>query len=413
MRILFGAPVLALALLMPSNASARVLINEIAWMGSEAGATCEWIELYNDSDEDVSLSGWTIEIENESGTKNIVQLSKASNLLPEERRYESIPANGLFLVARSGNASDGCADALPGTIADWLGSFGSGISNTGARLVLRSPDNEEDRANDELKKWTGSDGFGGTNPSNGVKKTPQRLQNGQWTTAEPTPRAWYQGPQSEAPDMPADPDEGTATSSPVVTIGGTAPSVAPPPYALPKLYLVTGPNRIVVSGPETPFRAHVFDERGQHRSGATVWWSFGDGMRQKGQAVAHRFSAPGEYLVAVRAEDGKGSVIKTLIVTVVASEVSIASIEAGGIRLRNGHPHFADISGWELHAGGDFFRVPEDTALLPGRDVLFSWDVMRMASSSEAVLAYPGGREAFAYAPPALPSADEQDTMDG
>jgi len=45
-----------------ANAAApgSVVINEVAWMGTSASTTEEWIELYNTTGSDIDLSGWTI-----------------------------------------------------------------------------------------------------------------------------------------------------------------------------------------------------------------------------------------------------------------------------------------------------------------------------------------------------------------
>ena len=37
-----------------------VVINEIAWMGTKANSSDEWIELYNNTSQDISLEGWTL-----------------------------------------------------------------------------------------------------------------------------------------------------------------------------------------------------------------------------------------------------------------------------------------------------------------------------------------------------------------
>ncbi len=46
---------------MPVFASASVVINEIAWMGTEVSSTDEWIELYNKANREIDLTGWWIE----------------------------------------------------------------------------------------------------------------------------------------------------------------------------------------------------------------------------------------------------------------------------------------------------------------------------------------------------------------
>ncbi len=48
---------LVIFLIMPVFAHARVVINEIAWMGTKESQYGEWIELYNDASEVVDLAG--------------------------------------------------------------------------------------------------------------------------------------------------------------------------------------------------------------------------------------------------------------------------------------------------------------------------------------------------------------------
>lgn len=116
--------------LFPSVAAADVRINEIAWMGTDAGgANCEWIELYNSDSEVVDLSGWTIVITNAGATTpKVIDLGEEESV-----KYTGIARNGFYLVARNSGA---CPNLAPATTADWLGSFGNGISNTGAKIEL-------------------------------------------------------------------------------------------------------------------------------------------------------------------------------------------------------------------------------------------------------------------------------------
>lgn len=44
----------------PSTSSMDVVVSEIAWMGTITSANDEWIELYNNTDADVSLAGWCL-----------------------------------------------------------------------------------------------------------------------------------------------------------------------------------------------------------------------------------------------------------------------------------------------------------------------------------------------------------------
>ena len=57
----FRSLLLALFLISPLfSYAASVFINEVAWMGTTASASDEWIELYNAGSTDVDISGWTL-----------------------------------------------------------------------------------------------------------------------------------------------------------------------------------------------------------------------------------------------------------------------------------------------------------------------------------------------------------------
>jgi len=46
--------------------SKEVVINEVAWMGTKASFSDEWLELYNNTDREINLEGWTLKAEDES-----------------------------------------------------------------------------------------------------------------------------------------------------------------------------------------------------------------------------------------------------------------------------------------------------------------------------------------------------------
>lgn len=63
-----------------------VVINEIAWMGTKAHHSDEWIELYNKTNSDIDLSEWTLESRNQKFSVALSQI---------------IPAKGYFLLERT------------------------------------------------------------------------------------------------------------------------------------------------------------------------------------------------------------------------------------------------------------------------------------------------------------------------
>lgn len=189
---------------------------------------------------------------------------------------------------------------------------------------------------------------------------------------------------SEAPSA----DDALSSSS------GGSPEYAP----IPILRIMTAGNHTVTSGADTAFAAVVYDTRGNRRDDALVTWSFGDGMRRTGANVLHAFYEPGEYAVIVHAKTSDGG--DTAVVnTITAKDLSvrISAISARGITLVNNGTRPVDLSLWRLAMGGQAFKIPEDTQILPGRSVLFPMQVIQLPAADTASLLYPSGEVAAAY----------------
>ena len=64
-----------------------IVINEICWMGTEEGWQYEWLELYNDTDKEINLTGW--KIENGKAKQKTLEISEGK-----------IAANDYFLICK-------------------------------------------------------------------------------------------------------------------------------------------------------------------------------------------------------------------------------------------------------------------------------------------------------------------------
>jgi len=116
-KILF----LLILLFFPFQASSlenlSVVINEIAWMGTEESHSNEWMELYNNTSNNISIEGWKIT------TKSIeIPLSG------------EIPAKGFFLLERTDD------ETVPGKKADLI--YTGALNNKGEYLILVNSDGE-------------------------------------------------------------------------------------------------------------------------------------------------------------------------------------------------------------------------------------------------------------------------------
>ncbi|WKZ36797.1 MAG: lamin tail domain-containing protein [Anaerolineales bacterium] len=117
-----------------------LIINEVAWAGTNASEGHEWIELYNPGASPINLSdGWRLE--SSDGTPNI-DFSSALCTIPGC----TIPAGGYFLLERD---TDGVISTIS---ADLI--YAGALSNSGETLSLYSPANELiDTANGNGGAW--------------------------------------------------------------------------------------------------------------------------------------------------------------------------------------------------------------------------------------------------------------------
>ncbi len=90
-----------------------IIINEIAWMGTENSANDEWIELYNNSEHLVDLEGWKLEAEDGSPKMNL-----KGKILPK----------GFFLLERTND------ETVPDIKADLI--YKGNLNNKGEHLSL-------------------------------------------------------------------------------------------------------------------------------------------------------------------------------------------------------------------------------------------------------------------------------------
>ncbi len=108
-----------------------MVINEVAWGGTAASASDEWIELFNTTSSAITLTGWTFS----DGGDIAITLNG------------TIPANGYFLLERTSDS------AISNITADQI--YTGGLSNSGESLTLRDPaSNIIDTANGDGGAWS-------------------------------------------------------------------------------------------------------------------------------------------------------------------------------------------------------------------------------------------------------------------
>lgn len=91
-----------------------VVINEIAWMGTEVAWQRQWIELYNPGEATVSLDGWKID----SVITNNIQIELSGTIEPKS----------YFLLERTSD------ETVPNVKADQI--YTGNLNNAGEKLLL-------------------------------------------------------------------------------------------------------------------------------------------------------------------------------------------------------------------------------------------------------------------------------------
>ncbi|GKX27523.1 hypothetical protein SH1V18_00030 [Vallitalea longa] len=121
----------------------ELVINEICWMGTTTSAYDEWIELYNNTNNDINLNGWTLI--STDGTPSI----NLSGI---------VPAKSYYLLERTDDTS------VPNINADQI--YTGSLGNSGEILELRDSNNN---LIDSVDNWHAG--------NNGTKATMERIDS--------------------------------------------------------------------------------------------------------------------------------------------------------------------------------------------------------------------------------------------
>ncbi len=161
----------------------RVVINEVAWAGTQASTADEWIELYNASPYDVGLTGWTLSDGGDiSITLSGVMTAGGYFLLErtDDTTIPDIPADQFFngILANTGeiltlrDASGTVVDTANGDGGGWPAGTASPNYQTMERIDPAAPDSDANWASNDMVHRNGHDAGG--HPING---TPRALNS--------------------------------------------------------------------------------------------------------------------------------------------------------------------------------------------------------------------------------------------
>jgi PKD repeat protein len=348
----------------------NVVINEIAWMGTSSSTNDEWIELYNNTNQDIDLAGWAL---------------KAADGTPDVRLEGTIVANGYFLLERTDDTS------VSNITADQV--YAGALNNSGESLKLHDVENNLIDSVDCLEGWFAGD--------NSTKQTMERISSqnpgsdsNNWQNSQSaggTPKAQNSNEQQvSSSDEQIDED---------ITGGGTTPSLPNrPPTAK------AGTDITALVNQEISFDASQSSDPDNNI--LTFFWNFGDGATDTQEKTTHIYSYPGQYLVSLFVSDSEFSDLDIITVNIYSQSVIISEFlpnpegedeENEWIELYNQNDQIANLTGWQLddQEGGSFpFTFPANSLIAPHQFLVLRRAITKIALNNDADqvrLIYPNG----------------------
>ncbi|MFH0999669.1 MAG: lamin tail domain-containing protein [Bacteroidota bacterium] len=339
--------------LFPTVSFARVVINEVAWMGTSEHANCEWLELYNNGESRFDLSGWILY--EQGGNVKIIDLSK------------SIGAGEYFLIER---LVPSCPDAVPG-INDVSGSFGgSGLINSpgGEFLVLKDASGNTIQTLDFSDGWPAGDN---------ITKETMQWTGSSWITASPTPGA-VNNTTSNISDNSNSSGEvlgassSSSSSSSSQSSGGSATNVS---SLNSQLEIIAGNDRTTSPGSPIWFQAMV--KKNTASASLELNWSFGDGNVGVGPLVSHTYKYPGDYVVVLSARAGDMFSVSRLKVKIIESNISVSD-KNEYLEISNNGNTEVNLFNWKVEDDGKGFVFQPNTIILPHSSIKLDKSLLKM-----------------------------------
>lgn len=330
--------ILALGLfLLPVMTHAQVLLSEIAWMGTDADANNEWIEIYNFGTTPTDLTGWTL-----------------------------TSADGSISVALSGTLSPRAVGVLERTddttlpTVTALLTYTGALANGGTTLTLKDGSGA---ISDQVTGGSNWESIGGSNTV--PKKTPQRTRAGTWVTATPTP-----GNENAEVGETTITETNTNTTTETNTApkkttsgggGGSSKSSVPKkdaPVTNPTLALAFDVPHTVYVNEKVNFEAEPSGVGETIMDSLSYTWNFGDTYTGAGKKTSHTFTRPGEYVVVLNGVYAKHDAMVRHDVTVLPTVFEITRASNGDLVVQNKSPEEINLGGFALGTLKEFVFPP-------------------------------------------------------
>lgn len=361
-----------------------VVINEIGWMGTIASPSDEWIELRNNTQSAIDLSGWTL------------SLLKPATTTPSKviALFGSVPAGGFYLIERTDENTTDIQE-------DLISVFGTGLVDSGMILQLAQNEVVVDRTPDLCdNKWCA----GSNNPkmsmervrpdADGAQVSNWATNNGVAINGKDAAGNPINGTPKQENSVYNNPPLSPSSESSFSSVLSSSPSH--PVY--PALTVDAGPDKTVLVGSSVSFSGLALGINNAPLLDAWFLWNFGDGTLKETKTWEHVYYFPGAYTAALTVSSGPYSGFDMAVITAVVPALTIKNTQTGEdgfVAIANGSDAKLDLGGMILRDNtGAQFLIPKNTFIAAHGEVTFPNRVSGVLKSGGVVVLYDAiGRE--------------------
>ena len=335
--------ILILFFSLPTVSYGAIRINEIAWMGTSVGPNEEWIELYNDGQESVDVSGWVLS-DDVGLSITLAGTVGAGEYAVLERTDDTTISGTAFQI------------------------YTGALANDGRTLTLRRGDATGE---DQVVGGTDWENIGGNNDT---KETAQRTTSG-WVTGTPTPGAQniLFGTPQEKSTTTNENNTTNNTKSSSGSSGSVKKQIVEPTTHTQEsvLTLKLEAPRIVYVNQEVSFGVVASGAGTTILNSLNYVWNFGDTYTSIQTEPLDSFAYPGEYVVMVDAVFAKQKASARYEITVLPVTLLLSRTESDGISIKNTASNEINIGGYQIQ-GVTTLTFPKNTIIKPNTTLTIS-----------------------------------------
>ncbi|HUC89156.1 MAG TPA: lamin tail domain-containing protein [Candidatus Paceibacterota bacterium] len=338
------------------TAYANLEITEIMYNPKGDDANREWIELYNNGDESVTIIS--------GKTDSAWRFDDGSSSLHYINDQLVIPAEGYAIIA-SNKTTFISEYSFSGLVADTSMS----LDNNGSVRIL-------DGSNPRL--IVASQNYNSLPDSNDTGNSLQKI-NGEWVSATPTPGLPNESSSSSSSASSSGLGLNNSSDS---AIQSSTDQTTKKETEIPKITTEISAKNLVFADISFPIESVTSGYSKEVLTHGKFVWNFGDGVAKEeseSKPFEYLYQYPGDYVITLsyyqNYYENKPDATDRMIIKVVPSEISISSAGDAAdpfVELENKSTYEIPLSKWILKGLMHSFTIPEGTVILPNEKLKLS-----------------------------------------